>query len=290
MKALIVINSYVKLESQLSQASRFKEELELKNVKVDTIKSIDALTYINSDRLETKLPKYDFVIYLDKDKYVIKMLEKLGYKVFNCSKALIDCDDKMLTHIELSNNGINMPKSIPASLCYTNGSKIDSDYLDYLINTLGLPMVVKESYGSLGKEVYLVKTKKELEELSNKLIYKPHLYQEFIQESSGRDIRVIVIGGKVIASMERKSEKDFRSNIGLGGKGSKFELSKDCCMLCEKVSKVLNLDYCGIDLLVGKDNKALVCEVNSNAFFNEVEKISGVNVAKVYIEYILGRI
>ncbi|MDE6597868.1 MAG: hypothetical protein K2K60_04440, partial [Clostridia bacterium] len=57
--------------------------------------------------------------------------------------------------------------------------------------------------------------------------------------------------------------------------------------LCEKVARILNLDYCGIDILLDNDGKRYVCEVNSNAFFAEAEKVCGVNIAKKYAQLII---
>ena len=90
--------------------------------------------------------------------------------------------------------------------------------------------------------------------------------------------------------MCRQNTKDFRSNIEIGGIGKKAELKQNYIDICEKVAQILNLDYCGIDLLIDKNNTPLVCEVNSNAFFGMFEKITDINVAKIYAEYILASV
>ena len=86
--------------------------------------------------------------------------------------------------------------------------------------------------------------------------------------------------------MCRQNVKDFRSNIEIGGIGKKVELKQSYIEICEKVAQILNLDYCGIDLLIDNKNTPLVCEVNSNAFFGMFEQITGINVAKIYAQYI----
>ena len=118
----------------------------------------------------------------------------------------------------------------------------------------------------------------------------PHLYQEYIGNKFGEDIRVIVIGGKAVSSMRRKNDKDFRSNIALGGKGEKIELRKEYKDVAENCAKVLGLDYCGVDLLSGSNDEPIVCEVNSNAFFEEIENITKMNIAKAYCEYIIKKV
>ena len=145
---------------------------------------------------------------------------------------------------------------------------------------------MKESYGSLGKRVYLVKNREELLITLETVKTKPHLLQEFIEESCGRDLRVIVVGQKYVGAMERFSDVDFRSNVGAGGKGRKADASDEIKNLSEKIAKILNLDYCGIDFLY-KDGGVTVCEVNSNAYFFTFEKVTGINVAKNFAEYIL---
>ena len=85
--------------------------------------------------------------------------------------------------------------------------------------------------------------------------------------------------------MLRKNENDFRSNIGLGGKGYKIDLPQKASEIAVKVSKILNLDYCGVDILFDENNYYL-CEVNSNAFFQEIEKVTSINVADYYARYI----
>ena len=86
--------------------------------------------------------------------------------------------------------------------------------------------------------------------------------------------------------MERCAQKgEFRSNIELGGVGKRIELSPDYIEISEKAAKILRLDYCGVDLLQTKDGP-IVCEVNSNAFFEGLEQTTGVNVAKAYAQHV----
>ena len=90
--------------------------------------------------------------------------------------------------------------------------------------------------------------------------------------------------------MIRENTSDFRSNIALGGKGREYSPNKEFIAAAEKCARVLDLDYCGVDLLFGEGGKPYVCEVNSNAFITEIERITGVNVAKSYAEYIINKI
>lgn len=289
-KGIIVINAYATLVSNVNQAARMKEEFEKSGVSADIIRNDCFLTGIDESEIKLYADGYDFCVYLDKDKYVSQMLEKAGLRLFNSHRAVCDCDDKMTTNILLAGHGITLPRTLGAPLCYTPEEGVKKSMLDKIESTLGYPLVAKESYGSLGRGVYKVDDRMQLEEISEKLKPVPHLFQQFIATSFGRDIRVIVIGGKVIAGMVRKSDGDFRSNIELGGKGEPVELSERIKEQSVRVAEILKLDYCGIDWLFGKDDEPVLCEVNSNAFFGGIESVTGVNVAKAYTDYIIQEI
>lgn len=270
-QGFIVANAYTSSEHELNQPRRLKEELTALGVRTDIVK--------NSPKLLERAG--DFCVYLDKDKYMAYLLER-NFRLFNRAKSIEICDDKMLTYLALS--GFPQPKTVSSLLCYTEGKAPSGELLD-TAESLGYPLVVKECFGSLGKQVYLVNNKEELFALSSQLLNKPHLYQEFIKESAGRDLRVIVVGGKAIAAMKRTSQTDFRSNAELGGKGEAVLVDESAAHLCEAVAERLGLDYCGIDLLYGTKGY-LVCEVNSNAFFGTLERVTKINVAAAYARHI----
>ena len=287
MKGFIFINSYYEREDYLYQANRLKEEFAKLGVSIDIIKNDDFSLIIENGEIISKYKEYNFCIYLDKDKYALSMLNKLGIRIYNPMDAILNCDDKVLTYIELAGHNIPMPKTLPGALCFVKDAKIKDTTIDE-IEKLGYPLIAKESFGSLGKGVYLISNRDELIKKAEELKCMPHLFQENILTSFGKDVRVIVIGNKVVGAMLRQSNGDFRSNIAEGGHGAIYTLDAKAKALCEKVSKILNLDYCGIDLLFGKDGP-IICEVNSNAFFNTFEKVTNINVAKLYAEYILSQ-
>ena len=215
------------------------------------------------------------------------MLEKIGLRLFNCARAVETCDDKMTTYLALGRCGVRLPKTIPAPLCYTKNAVVNEEFLENVGKQLGFPLILKKSYGSFGDGVHLVHGMPEFKKLAQESLHQPHFYQAYIEESQGRDIRVIVIGGKALGGMERVAQDgEFRSNIELGGVGKQIELSPKYQEVAEKVAQVLGLDYCGVDLLETEQGP-VVCEVNSNAFFEGFEKVTGMDVAIAYAEYIL---
>lgn len=288
LNGLIVINGYGLADGIKHQVSRLLEEFSKRHIKVDVRKNNELLSYIEKGDIKTNLPSYDFVIYLDKDRYVADMLERSGYRLFNSTESIVRCDDKMLTHITLSNAGIKMPTSISSTLCYRDDG--NRDYLNGVEKVLGYPMIVKENYGSLGRQVYLINNRAELEQIEDKLIHIPHIFQEFITSSKGVDYRIIVIGHKPVAYMKRENKHSYLSNLATGGKAYKVELDKKYLDVAVEASEILGLDYCGVDLLIGPNNEPILSEVNSNAFYQGIEKTTSINVAGSYVDYILSKI
>ena len=282
MKCIIVVNAYIKNKSQIMQAERICDELQLLGAQCEILKNF-SLAEIKDGKIIA--PEADCCVFLDKDKAAARLLEKSGIRLFNCAEAIEICDDKMLTHITLANCNITMPYSVYAPLCYYADAEVPSEFLDK-VEKLGFPLVAKNCFGSLGNGVFLIKCRAELEDFEKKNKLTAHFYQKFIGRG-GEDIRAIVIGGKLVCAMRRSNESDFRSNIELGGKGEKYAADENLINLCEKVAKILGLDYCGIDILIDEDGNRYICEVNSNAFFAEAERVCGVNIAKKYAELII---
>ncbi len=271
-QGVILINAYSNHPGEMHRVKRLKEAFLPLGVTITVIPNGPNLREIEGD----------FCIFLDKDRYAAQTLEK-KMRLFDRAEAIEVCDDKYLTYLSLE-GVVPMPKTVPSLLCYTPDSPLSEELLDS-VKKLGFPVVVKESFGSLGRQVYLAKDEGELVSLSRELRLKPHLYQEFIRESAGRDLRVIVVGGKAIAAMERSSKSDFRSNAELGGVCRAYPLGEEERKLCEKTAEHLKLDYCGIDLLWGREGM-LLCEVNSNAFFQKFEEVTKTDVAGEYARHI----
>ncbi len=290
-KGLILTNSFYNPKSYYNQGERLKEEFNNRGIEIDLKKNNFFAAYVtDKGELENLASGYDFCVYLDKDKYISEMLEKQGLRLFNNHEAIRVCDDKMQTFIRLSNCGINLPKTLSAPLCYDKNAEIDESFIVKVEKFLGYPVIVKECYGSLGKNVYMAQNRTELMLLADKLKLLPHLFQKAVKTSMGKDVRVIIIGKRKVFSMLRESKTDFRSNVELGGKSYKYSLNKEWKDFAIKIAEILNLDYCGIDILFGENGQPVLCEVNSNAFFGGMEKTLGENVAAAYADYIMQEI
>ncbi len=287
MRGYIIVNPFKEPKACVRQAERLKDEFEKKGVSVEIVFDAYLHSGLRDGELATDFTDCDFCVYLDKDKYASSVLEKNGIRLFNSHSAVRVCDDKGETYIALAGSGLNIPDTIFGALCYRGECLTDPEAAKVVADKLGLPLVVKESFGSLGSGVYMAKTVAELASIIEKIKLKPHLFQKYLGRKKGTDVRVIVVGGKAVAAMERKNDNDFRSNISSGGTGRAIVPSEAFIKAAEKAAAVLGLDYCGVDLLYGDDGKPYVCEVNSNAFFEEMERVTGINVAKAYVEEII---
>lgn len=285
MKVLIVVNAYIRSESHISQSERIAFELRKAGADCEIVKNINLAKIVNG---KAKNKEFDKCVFLDKDKASARLLEKSGKNVVNSAYSVEVCDDKMLTHIALCDCGIKMPDTYYAPLCYYADAEIDDGFIGEVGEGLGFPLVAKMCYGSLGAGVYLIKDFDGLKSFEEKHKLQPHFYQKFVGKC-GEDIRVIVIGGKYVCAMKRNNPDDFRSNIGLGGHGENFEADNALINLCERVAEILKLDYCGIDILTDDEGNRYVCEVNSNAFFAEAEKVCKVNIAKKFADIVIAK-
>ncbi len=230
--------------------------------------------------------KPDFVLFWDKDILLAKFLENQEIPVYNSSKAIRICDDKRLTYLALQEKKLPIPQTIFAPMTYSTIGFNQYDFLGVAEEKLTYPFVAKEAFGSFGEQVYLVQNREELLAVMKQSDSVEFLFQEMIENSRGRDVRLQVVGDEVVASMYRYSENDFRANITAGGKMKDYTPSKEECDLAVKASHAVGTSFAGVDLLFGKDGP-IVCEVNSNAHFKNIQTCTGVAVADKIVEWII---
>lgn len=228
----------------------------------------------------------DFALFWDKDVLLARQLESASVRLFNCADAVEDCDNKALTSIKLSKAGVNIPHTIIAPKTFEGVGYTDLGFVERAAEKLGLPMVIKESYGSFGMQVYLAHTKDEAKEIVKKLGHKDFIMQEFVKTSFGRDLRVNVVGDKVVATVYRYNEDDFRSNLTIGGKMRGYEISETQAQEAIKACRALKLDFAGVDVMFGEEDTPVICEVNSNMHFRTTLDCTGVNLADLIMEHI----
>ena len=214
-------------------------------------------------------------------KAVIRHFERMGVPVINSSDAIDNVKDKLYTHQILAQSDLNIPKTMLLR------HPIDVNFVE---KNLGFPVIVKTISGSYGKGVFLCENKKQFKQLLTMAEIGKKSYdiiiQEFIKDTWGKDLRVLVVNNKVVGCMMRQSQDDdFRANITRGGEGFPYEVNEQIEWLSSESSKALNLDIAGVDLLF--DNGGYkICEVNSAPGFKGMEEFTDTNIAEKIVNYI----
>ena len=286
MHGFLVVNRFLNNTKFTDLTARFLDSAERMGVEL-TVFTNDELLPVSgggSDILPEDAP--DFVLFYDKDVRLACQLEKRGMRVFNSSRAIELCDDKALMHIALDGL-VPMPRTYCAPFTYENIGYTDTAFVDEIFDALGAPLVIKEACGSFGQQVYLARDPGEAREILARIGGKRAIFQEFIASSAGRDVRINVVGGRVIAAMDRWSEHgDFRANISNGGSMRAHTPTSEEEALAVRTAELLGLDFCGVDILHGQNGEPILCEVNSNAHFKSIFDCTGVNAADEIIAHI----
>lgn len=265
------------------------------NIKLDLLKIDEYVLAIENGKSNISVKDYDFCVMLVKDQYISTLFEKHGKPCFNGYKEMSSSDDKFLTYVKLAENNIPLPKTLSGNTDF-DGLKI-SDYKrsdsfrNKVENYLGYPFVAKPTFGYGGKGVVIINNRKEFNIFLDNVGQEAYIYQEFIPDNPGSDIRVMVVGGKVIFSIMRNNPNSFISNVSSGGNATKFEATKEQKKIAVKVAKILGLEHCAVDFFNMEDGRPLLCEVNANAGGIEInEKLTGINQAEKFVEYIVEKI
>lgn len=267
-----------------------KANIELRLLKID-----EYALCIKNGRPSINVDKYDFCIELVKDQYISTLFKKYKKPCFNNYQSMCWSDDKFLTYVKLAENDIPLPKTISGNTDFDGLTlpdyKRSSQFQNKIEKELKYPFVAKPTFGYGGKGVVIIKNRKEFDDFIYNIGQTPYLYQEFIKDNPGTDIRVMVVGGKVIFSIMRQNPNSFISNISSGGSAIKFEATKEQKQIAVKVAKLLKLDCCAVDFFNTENKKPLVCEVNANAGGIEInEKLTGINQAEKFVNYILNKV
>lgn len=282
----VVYNGSLISDKFKDQAELVKEAAERAGVHVELKKNYEVM--VNLDRKLEKQP--DFIVFLDKDILLAQFLKNAGIPVFNDPAVIETCDNKAKQYLELAKHRIPMPETIIAPKVYPKFTIKDSGYYERVLAHLGLPMIIKEGHGSFGMKVYLIETEEQFYAKTEELRGVDFVFQKFIASSRGRDIRVNIVGGEIVAAMYRHSETDFRANITNGGAATEIELTEAQKTLAIRAAEAVGAEFAGVDLLFGENEEPLVCEVNAAAHIRNIFNVTGVNVADAMIAYILRKI
>lgn len=214
---------------------------------------------------------------------VLRQFEMMGAYSPNPSDAILRARDKLRAHQILAAKGIDMPVTVFGD---------NPDDTDDLLSMLGpAPHVLKLNEGTQGRGVILTEKTSASRGIVEALrgLYANFLMQEFIGEAQGADLRCLVVGDHVVASMRRQApEGDFRSNLHAGGTASPAQASRAEQQVAVRSAKALGLGVAGVDL-IRSDRGPLVLEVNSTPGLEGVEAVCGEDIAGRMIDHVVAR-
>lgn len=233
-----------------------------------------------------ELPKFDVVIpriaqsYTEYGTAVVRQFEMQGAFTTASSIAINRSRDKLRSYQIMARQDVGIPKTVFAR---------ETANLEEIVDLAGgAPVVIKVAKGTHGNGVVLAETKKAAKAVMQAFYVEGvnFIVQEFVKESAGTDIRALIVGNRVVASIQRQSlDDDFRSNTHQGGVGGEVKLTHEEEKIALKAAKSMSLPICGVDMMRSSEGPK-VLEVNSSASIKTPELVTGKDVAGKIIEYV----
>lgn len=211
---------------------------------------------------------------------VVRQFEMMGVYCLNESVAITRSRDKLRSMQLLSRKGIGLPVT-----GFANSTKFTDDLIEMVG---GAPLVVKLLEGTQGIGVVLAENNQAAKSVIEAFqgVKANILVQEYIKDAKGRDIRCLVIGGKVVASMQRQAPPgEFRSNLHRGGSASTIKITPEERSTAVRAAKIMGLNVCGVDLL-RTNHGPVVMEVNSSPGLEGIEQVTGKDLSGKIIEFV----
>lgn len=256
ISGLIVYNGYD------AKCNRFfiNKCLELLNNEDFSLKYVDEeklLEYVTTN-------KVDFVIYRGRNYLLLEELENKGIKTFNNALTNKTANDKYLTYELLKEN--------------------DFPYIETYLEPKSFPCIMKSVSGHGGQEVFLVKDLEQVSQIKSEHPNLKFIFQEFLENNG--DVRIYVLNQKVIVSIKRKSQVDYRNNYSLGGEVTLFKPSREMVESAIKVATLLEADFIGVDFLLTKEGYKII-ELEDPVGSRMVYKLKPeLDIIKQYVEHI----
>ena len=290
------MNGWILYKNKIAESwetQKLVEEFKKQDIKIRVVHPDDVDIFVDRDDRKSIIvggkPRWlpDFVIPRTGSgttyfiKAIIRHLERLGVTLINGSNAIDTVKDKLYTQQILAESNLPVPKTLLLKHPIN---------LDWVEKHLTFPVIIKTLSGSFGAGVFLAENKKQLKQLVKMAEITNEGYdiilQEFIEDSYGKDLRVLVINGKVIGCMMRQAvDDDFRANITRGGEGIPYQITEDIEWLGGESARLLGLDIAGVDLLFSNGSYK-ICEVNSSPGFEGMDKFTHTNIAEDIVHYV----
>ncbi len=211
---------------------------------------------------------------------VVRQFEIMGVFPANESQAITRARDKLRSLQLLAREGVGLP---------VTGFAHSTKDIEGLLNIVGgAPLVIKLLEGTQGIGVVLAETDSAAESVIEAFrgLDANILVQEFIKEAGGTDIRCLVVGGRVVASMLRRAEPgEFRSNLHRGGSAEVIRITPEERSTAVRAARIMGLNIAGVDIL-RSNHGPLVMEVNTTPGLEGIEKATNIDVAGLIIEFL----
>ena len=211
---------------------------------------------------------------------VLRQFEMMNTYVINDSVSITRSRDKLRSLQLLSRKGLGLP--------VTGFAHSPDDIPDLITMVRGAPLVIKLLEGTQGIGVVLAETNQAAESVIQAFMgLKANIMvQEYIKEARGADIRCLVVGDKVVASMKRQAaDGEFRSNLHRGGTASVIRITPEERSTAIRAAKAMGLRFAGVDLL-RSNHGPVIMEVNSSPGLQGIETATGRDIAGLIIEHI----
>ena len=216
--------------------------------------------------------------------YALRILNAFGVATVNTAAVADACGDKLTTSTLLAKAGLPQPRNVVA---FTPESALEA------LEELGYPAVVKPVVGSWGRLLAKINDRDAAEAIFEHKAtlgstqHQVFYVQEFINKP-GRDIRAIVIGGRVLTAMYRKSEH-WITNTARGGEGELCPITPEIESICLKAAQAMGGGVLAIDLVEHPERGYLINEVNHTMEFHTMQPLSGFDIAGEIVEYAMTR-
>jgi [lysine-biosynthesis-protein LysW]---L-2-aminoadipate ligase len=210
-------------------------------------------------------------------------LEGMGVNVINCLKTGVFAGNKLYTHMLLKKHGVPTPF---ASVAFSKEAALES------LEKNGYPKVIKPTVGSWGRMISKINDKESAEgiiESREKMypIYQIHYLEEFVKRPP-RDIRAIMVGDKVVAAIYRHSGNgNWKTNMALGGRAEKCEVSNEMEEMCIKAKNAVEGQIVGVDLMESDERGLVVHEVNNTTEYKNTVRVCEVDIPSLMLDYVL---
>ena len=209
---------------------------------------------------------------------VVRQFDMMGVPVLNTAIAIARSRDKLRAMQLLTKRHVDVPTTVCART---------PDAVPVALGLIGTPAIVKLQQGTQGIGTMIAETPQAVSSLLETLwaMGQDIILQEYIAESRGRDLRAIVVGKRVIASMRRQAKSgEFRSNLHRGGLGVRVDLDPRYAQAAITAASVMGLEVAGVDMLESKSGPKIL-EINSSPGLEGIERTSGIDVAGAIIRH-----